>query len=119
MRRATYSGTCILGRVDDVLWTALADRHRRAVLDLLRAGPRSAGDLGRHLGIAQPSASKHLGVLRSAGLVTARVEAQRRIYQLAPGALAGLDDWLAPYRALWNTRLDALGQHLDDHLEDS
>ncbi|MCU1689142.1 MAG: transcriptional regulator [Jatrophihabitantaceae bacterium] len=103
--------------MDDEVWTALGDRNRRAVLDILRTGPRSAGDLVAALGISQPSASKHLGVLRSCGLVTARVDAQRRIYRINPSALADLDAWLAPYRALWNTRLDALGRHLDQQEE--
>jgi DNA-binding transcriptional ArsR family regulator len=105
--------------MDDAVWAALADRHRRAVLDILRTGPRSAGDLGAALGIAQPSASKHLGILRASGLVTVRVDAQRRIYAISPSALADLDAWLAPYRALWNSRLDALGRHLETHQEDS
>lgn len=105
--------------MDDDVWTALSDRNRRAVLDILRAGPRSAGDLGGALGISQPSASKHLGILRASGLVTARVDAQRRIYQINPSALADLDAWLAPYRTLWNSRLDALGRHLNDHQEDA
>ena len=103
--------------MDDGIWTALSDRRRRAVLDLLRTGPRSAGELGGALGISQPSASKHLGVLRASGLVTARVDAQRRIYEINPRPLADLDAWLAPYRALWNSRLDALGRHLDQQEE--
>lgn len=103
--------------MDDATWAALGDPHRRAVLDILRSGPQSAGELVDALGISQPSASKHLGVLRSCGLVIARVDAQRRIYRLNPAALADLDSWLAPYRALWNERLDALGRHLD-HQED-
>ena len=65
------------------------------------------------LGLAQPTASKHLKVLREAGLVSVSAQAQQRIYALDPEPLAGLDEWLAPYRALWNERLDALGRHLD------
>jgi DNA-binding transcriptional ArsR family regulator len=66
-----------------------------------------------HLGISQPATSKHLRVLREAGLVTARAEAQRRVYQLSSGPLAELDAWLAPYRRYWNDRLDALERHLE------
>ena len=65
------------------------------------------------LGLTQPGTSKHLRVLREAGLVQVRQEAQRRVYALDPGPLAELDVWLAPYRRLWNDSLDALGRHLD------
>jgi len=91
---------------------ALADPHRRQILDLLRDGERAAGDLVGALPLSQPGASKHLRVLRDAGLVTVRKDAQRRIYRLAPGRLAELDAWLAPYRKFWSSRLDALEDHL-------
>lgn len=71
------------------------------------------GELGERVGLSQPATSKHLRVLRLAGLVTVRKQAQQRIYAVVPLPLAELDEWLAPYRALWNARLDALGAHLD------
>jgi DNA-binding transcriptional ArsR family regulator len=94
-------------------WTALADPHRRAVLELLRERPRPVGELVLRLGLSQPGTSKHLRVLREAGLVTARIDAQRRVYALDTRPLAELDDWLAPYRQMWDRRLDALERHLD------
>jgi DNA-binding transcriptional ArsR family regulator len=94
-------------------WSALADPHRRAVLELLLDRPRAVGELVQRLGLTQPGTSKHLRVLRDAGLVSARTDAQRRVYALEPGAFAELDDWLAPYRRLWTGRLDALEAHLD------
>jgi DNA-binding transcriptional ArsR family regulator len=94
-------------------WSALADPHRRAALELLLERPRPVGELSERLGLSQPGTSKHLRVLREAGLVQVRREAQRRVYALDPGPLSELDVWLAPYRRLWNERLDALGEHLD------
>jgi DNA-binding transcriptional ArsR family regulator len=99
--------------VTDTTWSALADPTRRALLDLLRQRPRSVNELVDALAMSQPSASKHLRVLRGAGLVQVRRDAQRRIYAVAPEPLSGIDTWLAPYRELWNARLDALGRHLD------
>lgn len=72
------------------------------------------GELTAAVGLSQPATSKHLRVLREAGLVTVRKQAQRRIYAVDPGPIADVDAWLAPYRQLWNDRLDALGRHLDD-----
>ncbi|MFI7589078.1 ArsR/SmtB family transcription factor [Spongisporangium articulatum] len=95
-------------------WTALADPSRRALLDLLRAGPMPVGDLARATRLPQPSASKHLRVLRDAGLVQVERDAQRRLYALVPAGFAELDAWLAPYRRLWNERLDTLAAHLDE-----
>jgi DNA-binding transcriptional ArsR family regulator len=97
----------------DTVWLALTDPNRRAVLALLRERPRAVGELVDALGISQPTTSKHLRVLREAGLVRVTGDAQRRIYAINPGPLADLDAWLAPYRALWNDRLDTLGRHLD------
>jgi DNA-binding transcriptional ArsR family regulator len=94
-------------------WSVLADPHRRAALELLRERPRPVGELVERLGLTQPGTSKHLRVLREAGLVQVRQEAQRRVYALDVGPLAELDDWLEPYRRLWNERLDALERHLD------
>ena len=83
------------------------------MLELLLERPRPVGELVDRHGLTQPGTSKHLRVLREAGLVQVRQEAQRRVYALDPGPLAELDVWLAPYRRLWNERLDALGRHLD------
>jgi DNA-binding transcriptional ArsR family regulator len=95
-------------------WSALADPHRRAVLRLLLEQPRAAGEIVERLGLSQPGTSKHLRILREAGLVRVRPQAQRRVYELNPAPLAELADWLAPYRAFWEARLDALGRHLDE-----
>jgi DNA-binding transcriptional ArsR family regulator len=99
-------------------WAALADPHRRAMLALMLERPRAVNELVDRTGLSQPGTSKHLRVLREAGLVTVRRDAQRRVYALEPGPLAELDVWLAPYRRLWNDSLDALERHLDDAQED-
>ena len=91
----------------------LAEPRRREILDLLRAGERPVGELVDRLGLTQPGVSKHLRVLREAGLVEVRQDAQRRWYRLCPEPLAEVDAWLAPYRRLWETHLDALERHLD------
>jgi len=100
--------------MENSLWTALGDPHRRAVLDLLAQGEQSVGELVERLGLTQPQTSKHLRVLREAGLVRVRVDAQQRIYAVNAERMAELDAWLAPYRKLWNDRLDTLGRHLDE-----
>lgn len=87
---------------------ALADESRRTILDTLADGPATAGALAAMLPIARPGVSRHLRVLREAGLVEARQQAQRRVYRLRPEPLAEVDEWLARYRALWEQRLDAL-----------
>jgi DNA-binding transcriptional ArsR family regulator len=92
----------------DAVLHALADESRRAVLKILRDHPANAGELAEALPIARPGVSRHLRVLREAGLVDVRNEAQRRIYSLRPEALIEVDDWLAEYRVLWQNRLDAL-----------
>jgi DNA-binding transcriptional ArsR family regulator len=95
------------------MFAVLAEPHRRRILDLLLVGERSVGDLVAALPLAQPTVSKHLKVLRHAGLVAVRSDAQRRLYRLRPEPLRELDEWLEPYRAAWATRLDALEAHLD------
>src|SRR5688572_10382991 len=95
-------------------WSALADGHRRAALELLRERPRAVGDLVDALGLPQPAVSKHLRVLREAGLVTVRQDAQRRIYAVDPRPLAELHEWLSRYRRLWDDRLDAIERRLDE-----
>jgi DNA-binding transcriptional ArsR family regulator len=99
--------------MNEATWTALVDPRRRAVLDLLRQGGLSVGDLVERLGLTQPQTSQHLRVLRDAGLVQVAQRAQQRIYAIDPAPMAELDAWLAPYRALWNTSLDRLGAHLE------
>jgi DNA-binding transcriptional ArsR family regulator len=91
----------------------LAEPTRRRILDLLREDERPVGELVRTLRISQPGVSKHLRVLREAGLVAVRHDAQRRFYRVRPEPLAEIDEWLEPYRRLWADRLDALERHLD------
>jgi DNA-binding transcriptional ArsR family regulator len=95
------------------LFEVLAEAHRRTILDLLRDSERSVGELVEVLDVSQPAVSKHLRVLREAGLVTARTDAQRRMYRLRPEPLRAVDEWLEPYRRLWAASLDALERHLD------
>jgi DNA-binding transcriptional ArsR family regulator len=91
----------------------LAEPNRRRILDLLRDGERPVGELVARLTLTQPAVSKHLRVLKDAGLVAVRQDAQRRWYRLRPEPLTEVDAWLAPYRQLWSSRLDALERHLD------
>jgi DNA-binding transcriptional ArsR family regulator len=95
------------------VFDVLTDASRRRILDLLRERERSVGELVGELGLSQPGVSKHLRVLREAGLVRVRVDAQRRWYGLAPAPLSEVDRWLAPYRRYWADRLDLLERHLD------
>jgi DNA-binding transcriptional ArsR family regulator len=94
-------------------FAVLAEPARRDILQLLLERPRPVSELVEQLGLSQPGTSKHLKVLRDAGFVRARRDAQRRIYELQPGPLVALDRWLEPYRLLWSDRLDALERHLD------
>jgi DNA-binding transcriptional ArsR family regulator len=91
----------------------LAEPRRREILDLLRDGERLVGDLVDQLALTQPTVSKHLKVLRGAGLVDVRNDAQRRWYRLRPAPLAEIDEWLAPYRRMWTSSLDTLERHLE------
>jgi DNA-binding transcriptional ArsR family regulator len=91
----------------------LAEPRRLQILDLLRERERPVGELVDRLGVSQPAVSKHLRVLRDAGLVEARPDAQRRLYRIRPEPLAELDEWLSSYRELWTTHLDRLEDHLD------
>ncbi|HEY3883440.1 MAG TPA: metalloregulator ArsR/SmtB family transcription factor [Trebonia sp.] len=92
---------------------AITEPRRQAILDLLRDGELPVGELVARLGISQPLVSKHLRILKDAGLVLVRGDAQRRLYRISPEPLAEVDAWLAPYRQLWAGRLDRLEQHLD------
>ena len=96
-----------------VTFDVVAEPTRRRILDLVREGDRPVGELVHVLGISQPGVSKHLRVLRDAGLVRVRQQAQQRWYQLDAAPLAEIDAWLAPYRRYWSERLDALERHLD------
>jgi DNA-binding transcriptional ArsR family regulator len=93
---------------------ALAEPHRRQILDLLREGERPAGELVDRLALSQPGVSKHLKVLREAGLVSVRADGKRRLYALRAEPLAEVDAWLARYRAFWSERLDDLQRHLEE-----
>lgn len=92
----------------DAVLQALADGNRRTVLEILRDHPATAGELAAALPVARPGVSRHLRVLREAGLVDFRHEGQRRVYSLRPEAFIEVDEWLGAYRALWQNRLDAL-----------
>lgn len=91
----------------------VAEPNRRAILSLLLEAERSVGELERELRLSQPAVSKHLRVLRDAGFVESRIEAQRRLYRLRPEPLMELDEWLLPFRRFWTKHVDALEQHLD------
>jgi DNA-binding transcriptional ArsR family regulator len=95
------------------MFEAIAEPSRRRILDELRNGERTVNELVEAVGMSQPAVSKHLRTLREAGLVEARVDAQRRHYRIRPDGLAEIEHWLAPYRRLWSERLDDLERHLD------
>ena len=97
----------------ELLFDMLADPGRRQILALLLTRERAAGEIVEAMRISQPGVSKHLKLLREAGLVDVRGEGQRRIYSLRPEPFAELDRWLEPYRAFWSSKLDALGAHLN------
>lgn len=96
-------------------FAVLAEPKRRELLDLLRDGERPVGELVTRLRLSQPAVSKHLRVLRDAGLVEVRPDAQRRLYRLRPEPLTEIDAWLAPYRELWSRSLDRLESHLEEN----
>jgi len=91
----------------------IAEPNRRAILSLLVSAEQSVGDIERQLSMTQPTVSKHLRVLREAGVVEATVDAQRRLYRLKPELLQEVDEWLAPFRQFWSAHVDALERHLD------
>lgn len=99
------------------MFEVLAEPNRRRILDLLCTAERPVGDLVGELALSQPAVSKHLRVLRDAGLVEVRSEAQRRLYRVRTEPLRAVDDWLEPYRALWASHLDDLARHLE-HMPD-
>ena|SRR5436305_129521 len=99
--------------MSNTTFEVVADPARRRILDLLIDGPLAVGELVAGTGLSQPNTSRHLRVLRDAGLVESRPDAQRRIYELRPEGLLELERWLAQYRSLWRDSLDALERHLD------
>ena len=94
------------------LFEIVAEPNRRRILDLLIAHEKPVGELVRELSVSQPAVSKHLRILREAGLVEVRTDGQRRVYRVRPEPLREIDDWLSPYRALWTSALDDLERHL-------
>jgi DNA-binding transcriptional ArsR family regulator len=94
-------------------FSIVAEPNRRAILSLLLSSERSVGEIERELRLSQPSVSKHLRVMREAGFVESRIEAQRRLYRLRPEPLMELDAWLGPFRRFWSNHVDALERHLD------
>lgn len=91
----------------------VAEPNRRAILGMLAASERSVGELEKKLRLTQTSVSKHLRVLREAGFVEVRIDAQRRVYRIRPEPLREIDDWLQPFRKYWSSHVDALERHLD------
>ena len=97
---------------DIAVLEVIAEPTRRRILDIVRGGEHSVSELVDAIGMHQPGVSRHLKVLRDAGLVEVRRDAQRRLYRLRPEPLMELDAWLEPYRAEWSARLDSLEHHL-------
>lgn len=100
-------------------YTVLAEPNRRSILSLLAASEQTVGEIEQRLRMPQTSVSKHLRVLRDAGLVEARVDAQRRVYRLKPEPLKEVDAWLEPFRRFWSAHVDALERHLDRMEQDA
>jgi len=97
----------------ETVFEIIAEPNRRAILSLLVSSEQSVGEIERQLRMAQPTVSKHLRVLREAGFVESRVDAQRRLYRIKPQPLMEIDAWLAPFRRFWSVRIDSLERHLD------
>jgi DNA-binding transcriptional ArsR family regulator len=97
----------------DSSFAIVAEPNRRAILSLLLSSERSVGEIERELRLSQPSVSRHLRVLKDAGFVESRIQAQSRLYRLKPEPLMELDAWLAPFRRFWSKHVDALERHLD------
>ncbi len=94
---------------------ALADPIRREIVETLLVAPEAAGSIASRFDVSRPAVSRHLRVLREAGLVSVERDAQRRVYHIEPGPLNEIDDWMTRYRKFWTTRLDALDAHLEEH----
>src|ERR1700719_814733 len=101
----------------ETVFEIIAEPNRRAILSLLVSSQQSVGEIESQLGMTQPTVSKHLRVLRDAGFVESKVDAQRRLYRLKPEPFQEMDSWLAQFRRFWSAHLDALERHLDrmDH----
>ncbi|MBS1727612.1 MAG: winged helix-turn-helix transcriptional regulator [Armatimonadetes bacterium] len=95
------------------VYEVIVEPNRRAILSLLAASEQSVGEIEKQLGMSQPKVSKHLRVLRDAGLVQAQIDAQRRVYRVRAESLREVEDWLAPFRRFWSAHVDALERHLD------
>jgi DNA-binding transcriptional ArsR family regulator len=100
------------------VFDVVAEPNRRRILDLLSEAERPVGELVGRLELSQPAVSKHLRILRDAGLVAVRGDAQRRLYSVRPEPLQAIDEWLTPYRRMWAARLDDLARHLDAMTEE-
>ena len=100
-------------RIMESAFAIIAEPNRRAILSLLASSESSVGEIEEQLQLPQPSVSKHLRVLREAGFVESRVDAQRRLYRIRPEPLMEVDAWLAPFRRFWSVHVDALERHLD------
>ncbi len=113
--KSALTGICLDGNIRrmESAFAIIAEPNRRALLNLLVTSERTVGELERQLGMPQPSVSKHLRVLREAGFVESRIDAQRRVYRLRPEPLMEVDSWLAPFRRFWSAHVDALERHLD------
>jgi DNA-binding transcriptional ArsR family regulator len=96
-----------------LVFDVVAETNRRRILDLLSESERPVGELVERLDLSQPAVSKHLRILRDAGLVEVRGDAQRRLYSVRPEPLRAIDEWLTPYRRMWAARLDDLERHLE------
>lgn len=101
-----------------MVFEVIAEPSRRRILDLLAEGERPVGELVEHVALSQPAVSKHLKTLREAGLVEVRGEAQRRVYRVRPHPLQAVDDWLSPFRRMWQDRLDDLERHMETTNDD-
>jgi len=116
-RQILYALTriCLLQYIKGMesVFEIIAEPNRREILSLLASSPHSVGEIERHLGVPQPTVSKHLRVLREAGFVESTVDAQRRLYGLRPEPLQEIDAWLAQFRRFWSAHVDALERHLD------
>jgi DNA-binding transcriptional ArsR family regulator len=109
---------CYKNQIPDLVFDALADPTRRRVVELLSERDLTAGEIAAAFAVSRPAVSRHLRVLRNAGLVQVRPEAQRRVYALDPVPLQELDAWLARYRGYWPERLDLLEEHLKRRKEE-
>jgi DNA-binding transcriptional ArsR family regulator len=107
-----YDGNVARSSTTSDVFNAVAEAHRRDILDALIAGERAVGAIVNDLSMSQPQVSKHLRVLSEVGLVSCRAEGRRRLYRLEPEHLRPFHEWLAKYEQAWNDRLDRMGDYL-------